>query len=62
MELVEVFVPEIVKKKKSELVVYKKKDFKKSNIIGKVSFPFPCKWTSCRKNSKTPFTPLHYPF
>lgn len=33
MELVEVFVSEIVKKKKSELVVYKKKDFKKTNDL-----------------------------
>lgn len=33
MELVEVFIPEIIKKKKSEVVVYKKKDFKKINDL-----------------------------
>ena len=33
MELVEVFVPEIIKKRKTELVIYKKKDFKKTNDL-----------------------------
>ncbi len=33
MEAVEVFVPEIVKKKKNNLVIYKKKDFRKTNDL-----------------------------